>query len=153
MATVKVKDNPVDSLDSLYNICQYITGDAGSVKRHFCYGRGVNPNNAFEEFKYMQELFGKTDKRLAYHIKVDFEQENYLEIKDAITIGYELSDLFFPGYQLIFSVHGKHTGQENLQLHFAINTVSLFGKENLDINSDRLSFIRESLKWIMKNCI
>ena len=143
----------IDSQEMLYNLCHYIVGEPGSLKRHFSYGRGVNPNNAFEEFEYMQELFGKTDKRLAYHIKVDFDQENYLEIKDAITIGYELSDLFFPGYQLIFSVHGKHTGQENLQLHFAINTVSIFGRENLEINSDRLSFIRESLKWIMENCI
>lgn len=153
MANVKVKDNPVDSLESLYNLCQYITGDAESIKRHFSYGRGVDPNNVFEEFKNMQELFGRKGKRLAFHLTIDFDEENYLEVKDAVTVGYELSDLFFPGHQLIFSVHGKHTGQENLQLHFLINTVSIFGKEDLYINFDILNYIRQCLDWVLKNCI
>lgn len=153
MAIVKVIDNPVDSQDSLFNLCHYIAGDAGSIKRHFCYGRGVNPNNAFEEIKYMQELFGKTANRRAYHITVDFSDEEYLTISDAVTIGYELSDLFFPEYQVLFSVHGEHTGQEHLHLHFAVNTVSLFGRNKLHIDFDKLKFIRECVDLVIKNCI
>ena len=62
----------------------------------------------------MQQLFGKTDKRRAYHLTVDFSDQEYLTIQDAIEIGFELSNMFFPEYQVLFGVHGEHTGQKHL---------------------------------------
>ena len=134
MAIIKPVDNPVDNHELLFKLCHYITGDDGSIKRQYCFGRGVNPNNAFQEILYMQQLFGKTDKRRAYHLTVDFSDQESLTIQDAIEIGFELSNMFFPEYQVLFGVHGEHTGQKHLHLHFAINTVSLFGGRKLHLD-------------------
>lgn len=150
MAIIKPIDNPVDSYDLLYKLCHYITGDEKSVKRQYCFGRGVNPNNAFQEILYMQQLFGKTDKRKAYHLTVDFSDQECLSIQDAIEIGFELSNLFFPEYQVLFGVHGEHTGQDHLHLHFAINTVSLFGGNKLHLGFELISVIEKRVDQLIE---
>lgn len=143
MAIIKLISNPVDNYYLLYKLCHYIVGEDGSIKRQFCFGRGIDPKNAFQQILYMQQLFGKTDKRRAYHLTVDFSDQDYLTIQDAIDIGFELSNLFFPEYQVLFGIHGKHTGQKHLHLHFAINTVSLFGGNKLHLGFELIDIIKK----------
>ena len=120
------------------------------MKRQYCFGRGINPNNALRQILYMQQLFGKTDKRRAYHLTVDFSDQEYLTIQDAVEIGFELSNLFFPEYQVLFGVHGKHTGQEHIHLHFVINTVSLFGTNKLHLGFELMSIIKKRVDQLIE---
>lgn len=150
MAIIKPISNPVDSYDLLYKLCYYVTGEEGSVKRQYCFGRGINPDNAFQEILYMQQLFGKIDNRRAYHLTIDFSDQECLSIQDAIEIGFELSNMFFPEYQVLFGVHGEHTGQDHLHLHFAINTVSLLGGRKLHLGFELMNIIERRVDQLIE---
>lgn len=123
MAILKIINNPVDSIESLENLCNYITEKSKSKSyENFIGGKNLEPENAFNEMVYTQELFDKSFGRRAYHFIVSFGNDEPIMPDDAYDIGYDIANTFFSDYQLIFNVH---TTQDNIHLHFALNTVSI----------------------------
>jgi len=123
VAILKIINNPVDSVESLENLCNYITEKSKSKSyESFIGGKNLEPENAFNEMVYTQELFDKSFGRRAYHFIVSFGNDEPIMPDDAYDIGYDIANTFFSDYQLLFNVH---TTQEQLHLHFVLNTVSL----------------------------
>lgn len=129
MAILKIINNPVDSVESLENLCNYVTDRSKSKSyENFIGGKNLEPENAFNEMVYTQELFDKSFGRRAYHFTVSFGGCEPIMPRDAYDIGYDIANTFFSDYQLLFNVH---TTQEQLHLHFALNPVSLSNGKKL----------------------
>ena len=123
MAILKIINNPVDSIEALENLCNYVTNRSKSKSyENFIGGKNLKPENAFNEMVYTQDLFDKSFGRHAYHFIISFENDEPIMPGDAYVIGYDIANTFFSDYQLLFNVH---TTQTQLHLHFVLNAVSL----------------------------
>lgn len=123
MAIFKIINNPVDSVELLKKLCNYVTDKSKSKpSENFIGGKNLVPENALNEMIYTQELFDKSFGRRAYHFTVSFGNNEPIMPGDAYDIGYDIANDFFSDYQLLFNVH---TTQEQVHLHFVLNPVSL----------------------------
>lgn len=69
-----------------------------------------------------------------------------LDTEDMLDISHEVSDLFYPKYQLLCGVHAY---QEHLHAHFAINPVPMQTGCNRKLNMD-YSFMSELSQKVEK---
>ena len=128
MAITKLITNPCNSEDSLRNLCNYIINPekVGNSSR-YVFGRGIRSDTAYEDITEMQDLFGKTSERRAYHLMVSLPDNLGLGSEDMLEISRRISDLFYPRYQLLC---GVHVCQEHLHAHFAVNPVPMEAGNN-----------------------
>lgn len=70
----------------------------------------------------VKEVYGKTTRRQVLHCIISFSEYEmkYITPRIAQLIGYEVS-AFFEGYQVVFGIHDN---EDNLHIHFIINTTS-----------------------------
>ena len=96
MAVFEIISNPVDTQESLQNLCQYIL-DPLHEKSYgtLIGGQYVNPASSFEEMREVQTLFDKDSGRLAYHFIISFDPGDPLMPEDAFTFAIEFIDFFF----------------------------------------------------------
>lgn len=134
MAITKLISNPCNSEGSLRNLCSYIVNPekVGNSGR-YVFGRGIRSDTAYEDITEMQELFGKTSGRRAYHFMVSLPDTLGLGSEDMLEISKRITDLFYPPYQILCGVHVR---QDNLHAHFAVNPVQMKAGSNpkLDMN-------------------
>ena len=128
MAITKLISNPCNSDDALRKLCNYIinpekVGNSG----RYVFGRGIRSDTAYEDIAEMQELFGKTFGRRAYHLMVSLPDNLGLGSEDMLEISRKISDLFYPQYQILCGVHVR---QEHLHAHFAVNLVPMEAGNN-----------------------
>lgn len=140
MAIVEVIDNPVNTEKALQNLCSYIIEPKKTGNGSYTGARGITVAHAFEDIVEMQTLYGNTGGRRGYHITVNFAPNSPLNAHEVYEIAYEISDLFFPEYQVLY---GVHINEAHLHIHFAVNTVSLKNGKKLHIDY-------RTLYWLIK---
>lgn len=150
MAILKIINNPVDTLEALYNLCQYIIDPQKTENGRYVGSRGISVDNAYEEILEMQNLFQKTSGRKGYHIAVSFSEEAPLTAYDIMQIAYEISSIFFPRYQVLYGVNMVKT---HPHIHFLINTVSLIDGVKLHIGFAEIKVLRALINQIESDFI
>ena len=131
MEFFKVIDNPLDDCEKLKSVCEYIYDGKKDNNPRNCVGRGVSPDSAYEDMNEMLDLFDKNKGRRGYHFVVSFAKDAPLGDSDYMQMGMEISDYFFPKYQVLFARHKEKEGMEHL--HFLVNTASLNGNPKLHL--------------------
>ncbi len=142
MASIKLIDNPIDTCESLFNVCNYIKRPSKTENGKYVGVRGLSVEYAYEEIIEMQTLFGKTCGRKGYHLIVSFSADAPLAAYDIMHIAKEVSDLFFPEYQVLY---GVNMVKEHPHIHFLINSVSLIDGKKLHIGAHQLKYLREQV--------
>lgn len=122
MAVVKIMPYAYSKDSDLENLCNYIINPNKTGDGYYAFGRGAEPESAFEDFCELQKLYGKTSGHRAYHVIVSFDPRYAFCAVDGLNLAYAISSYFFPSFQVLCGVHPY---QEALHAHFAINTVSL----------------------------
>lgn len=140
MAIVEIIDNPVNTEKALQNLCSYVVESKKTGNEKYTGARGLSVHNAYQEIIEMQTLYCNTAGRRGYHITVNFSPDSPLNVHEICEIAYEISDLFFPEYQVLY---GVHTNEAHLHIHFAVNTVSLKNGKKLHIDY-------RTLYWLIK---
>ena len=149
MAITKLISNPCNSEDSLRNLCNYIVNPekVGNSGRYI-FGRGIRSDTAYKDITEMQELFGRTSGRRAYHLMVSLPCNLGLGSEDMLEISHKISDLFYPPYQILCGVHVR---QDNLHAHFAVNPVQMEEGNNrkLEINCSFMTELSQKIEKII----
>lgn len=140
MAKVKIIENPVNTDLALINLCNYIVRESKTRYGSDVFGRGLDPDNAYNDICEAQSLTIKKYERKAYHIVVSFEKKRMLNSRDIMEIMYPFTDLFAPEYQVLCGVHSDTNCPH---AHLAVSTVSLMGGHNLSIDEKKL--------WLLRN--
>ena len=122
MATVKITPHTYSADSDLKNLCAYIVDPLKTANGYYSFGRGVEPERAFEDFCEVQRLYGKVDGQRAYHIIVSFDPAYCFTADEGMRLAHAISSVFFPQFQVLC---GVHPFQGNLHAHFAVNTVSI----------------------------
>lgn len=146
MAVFEIISNPVDTQESLQNLCQYILDTLHEKSDGTLIGgQYLNPTSSFEEMREAQTLFDKDSGRLAYHFIISFDPGDPLMPEDAFTFAMEFIAFFFKEYQVLFNVHTK---QSHLHVHLALNPVSLRTGKKLHVDYELTGQYRD---FIQKN--
>ena len=145
MAIVEIINNPVNTEIALQNLCNYIIEPKKTENGSYAGARGITVAHAFDDIVEMQTLYGNTGGRRGYHITVDFSPKSPLNAYNVWQIAYEISDLFFPEYQVLY---GVHTNKKHLHIHMAINTVSLRTGKKLHIDYKLLYWLKKEIDEI-----
>lgn len=145
MSITKIVNNPVDTEYALENLCNYITAPEKTGDGVFVGARGISKETAFEEIVDMQQLYQKTSGRRAYHLIVSFEEGAILTLQDVQEIAFDISDLFFPEYQVLY---GVHITQGYLHIHFAINPVSMITGKKLQLDFTAYHWLQQQINQI-----
>lgn len=140
MAIVEIIDNPVNTEKTIERLCNYVVNPKKTGNGLYTGARGLTVHNAYQEIIEMQTLYGNTGGRRGYHITVNFSPNSPLNAYNIWEIAHEISDLFFPEFQVLY---GVHTNEEHLHIHLAINTVSLRTGKKLHIDY-------KTLYWLIK---
>jgi len=151
MSVVKVKPDAYTKDTDLKNLCAYIVNPEKTLGGYYTFGRGTEPESAFEDFCEVQELYGKTGGHRAYHIIVSFDEKFAFDAQDGMTIAHQISEFFYPDYQVVC---GVHVNQGNLHAHFAVNAVSMNPgiTRKLHISPECLCEMRKKADAIEKYC-
>ena len=145
MRKFKLVDNPVNTDKALENLCNYIVKpkkESGSI---YVNSRGISTQNPSDEILAVQRCYKKSLERKAYHFVLGTDEYSVIAPCEAIDLAYEVSNLFYPQFQVIYGVHSKG----NLHIHFAINSVSYIDGEELILEGSSLKAIREKAYAIM----
>lgn len=148
MAVIKIVQNPIDTYEALYNVCNYITRPDKTENGRYVGARGMDTNKAYEEIVEMQAIFNKTDGRKGYHMIVSFSEGSPLSADDIFQIANEISYIFFPTYQVVF---GLNMVEGHPHIHFFINIVSLYDGKKLHIGFSELKLLRSLINQIESN--
>lgn len=152
MAITKLVSNPCTSDEDLQNLCNYIINPekVGNSER-YVFGRGIRSDTAYEDITEMQELFGKTFGRRAYHLMVSLPDNCGLGNEDMLEISRRISDLFYPSYQILCGVYVR---QEHLHAHFAVNPVLMKAGSNpkLDMSLAYINNLSHQVDKILDDC-
>lgn len=150
MSVFKVIYNKYSELQDLGNLVNY------AVRTDHCtegvYGaQGVLKGSAEEMYRQMlgiKQFYHKTSGRQAMHFVLSFskEEERFIGIREALEIGYIVAG-YFAGWQVVF---GIHTNEDNLHIHFVLNTVSY--ENGLKFSSGIMKFqeIRRKIERVVE---
>lgn len=152
MPVIKSINKPYRKSNDLKNLVAY------AVKPTHClegiYGaQGLIKSDALDMWKQMQsekEHFRKTDGKQAHHYIVSFSEREMQTIGplEAQAIGYKACR-FFEDYQVVF---GVHTNEDNLHIHFILNSVSYKNGIKLTMNPARLAKFKRYVECIVAQC-
>ena len=142
MAIAKVKTEKYSHDEDLKNLCTYIVDPDKTINGYCTFGRGLDPDSAFEDMIELQELHGKTTGQRAYHIIVGFEDALGFCCEDAIEVAERVSDLVYSQCQVLC---GVHTDTSHTHAHFAVNTVPIGIGNKLHID---YSYANKLTSWL-----
>ena len=153
MAVFVICDNPCDTDQALFNVCQYVVAFART--HNYIGGRGLLPSCAYEDIMRAQRLWGKNFGRRAYHCVVGLSNVDYISCDGVLEIAHQISSLFFPEFQVLY---GVHVTQKELHIHFVISTVSLIDGHKLNIGFAKLQELKQKIDeieqdWLKNQCM
>ena len=87
------------------------------------YVSGINcqPQYAYEQMRQTKELFGKTDKRQAYHLILSFKEGEVDADKAFELVGRFAREYLWKEYEAVYSVHNDNG---HIHGHIIFNSVS-----------------------------
>lgn len=141
MRKFKLVNNPVDTDKALENLCNYIINPKKKCCSIYVNSRGISTENAYNEILDVQRGYKKLSERKAYHFVLGFNDHSVIAPCEAVDLAYEVSNLFYPEFQVVYGVHDK----DNLHIHFAVNSVSHIDGKELILERDSLNGIRKNV--------
>lgn len=99
----------------------------------------------------VKNVYGKTKCRQALHCIVSFSNEEmqFINANSALYIGYEVA-FFFNDCQVVFGVHDN---EDNLHIHFVINTTSYKDGKQYAIGPAGLYKLKSAVENIVRKYI
>lgn len=153
MSIVKSTDNFYVTMKDLYNLVNY------TIKPNHCicgmYGtQGLLKADGDTMAKAMldiKNIYGKSGMRQALHYIVSFSEDEmqYITPHDARMIGYEVAE-FFTNCQVVFGVHDN---EDNLHIHFVVNTTSYADGRQYSVGSQGLYLLKNLVEDIVKKYV
>lgn len=150
MSVFKMIYNRYNNLHDLENLVHY------AIRPEHCiegiYGaQGVSKGSADEMYQQMygiKSFYNKKSGRQAMHFVLSFskEEERFIGVKEALEIGYIVAG-YFTGWQVVF---GVHTNEDNLHIHFVLNTVSYENGLKFSIGFVELQNIKRGIEKIVE---
>ena len=148
MATVEMMKNPLNTDSSVKNCCNYIaTSSEKNEYGRYVDARGISVDSAYEDISEMQAMLYKVSGRRGYHLCVSFEHEAPLTPYDIYQIAYEISEWFYPEYQVLYAVH---TNKKHLHIQFFINTVTLLDGHKLHLGYKDMYLLQKKVDRLVE---
>lgn len=137
MAYVKIKC--IRSSTHLQQAIDYIknpdkTENCIFISSYMC----TTKNTSFEFAQISQEAINRGNQ-IAHHICQSFSPEDNVAPEQAIAIGQELMERFYPNHQYIIATH---TDRNHIHNHIIINSVNFHDYKKLRNNSENLQALR-----------
>lgn len=144
MSIYKRSSTHVAELKDLQGAIRYILNPQKNTD-DLIYVCGVSKESAFEDMRFLKELYCKTSGRQYLHWILSHDKGVPLEIVKAVN--REVMDLIAKEYQVIAATH---TNTNNLHTHFILNAVRIKdGKKFSQSRRDMLQF-REAVNKILQ---
>ena len=144
MSIYKRSSTHVAELKDLQGAIRYILNPQKTTD-DLIYVCGVSKESAFEDMRFLKELYCKTSGRQYLHWILSHDKGVPLEIVKAVN--REVMDLIAKEYQVIAATH---TNTNNLHTHFILNAVRIKdGKKFSQSRRDMLQF-REAVNKILQ---
>lgn len=126
MAVNKVVNKSTKSHGAMRNVIKYVLQDQ-KVKEGYVAITGpyapeqINWNNVYNAFLEEKKLWNKDSGRMYAHNIISFHKNEEITPAQALEIGQEFVEKFFPNHQ---SVIGVHQDKDHLHIHIVTNSVS-----------------------------
>ena len=149
MIVFKEINNSYSDIGSVYDVPHYIFRDkseSGYVMNTYSGGLHIiDICNTSNEFMMVKRYFGKLFGRQIKHFVVSFDNDDrsWITPRLAYEIGVKICQYYFGSNQIVFSVH---TNEDNLHIHFCVNTVSF-------VDGRKLHEGFEELRALQKHCV
>lgn len=105
----------------LYTAIRYITVPEKCGDGRYIGAINCLPDFAYEQMRDTKELFGKTDKRQAYHIIISFEEGEITADKAYQFMGRFVDEYLKGEYEAIYAIHDN---TDHIHGHLIFNSVS-----------------------------
>lgn len=146
MLFVQIVKETYEKINDLRNVISYTFGDHCKCGLYGAQGllTGTAAEMCADVMKEKKE-FSKDSGRMALHIIVSFDKYmmEYVTPETALRIGYDISAVCFPGFQVIFGVHDN---TDNLHIHFVINTVSYCTGKKISRSSYEIQGMKKDME-------
>ena len=126
MAVNKVVNKSTKSHGAMRNVIEYVLQDQ-KVKDGYVAITGpyapeqINWDNVYNAFLEEKKLWNKDSGRMYAHNIISFHKDEDITPAQALEIGQEFVEKFFPNHQ---SVIGVHQDKDHLHIHIVTNSVS-----------------------------
>lgn len=126
MAVNKVVNKSTKSHGAMRNVIEYVLQDQ-KVKEGYVAITGpyapeqINWDNVYNAFLEEKKLWNKDSGRMYAHNIISFHKDEDITPAQALEIGQEFVEKFFPNHQ---SVIGVHQDKDHLHIHIVTNSVS-----------------------------
>ena len=126
MAVNKVVNKSTKSHGAMRNIIEYVLQDQ-KVKEGYVAITGpyapeqINWDNVYNAFLEEKKLWNKDSGRMYAHNIISFHKDEDITPAQALEIGQEFVEKFFPNHQ---SLIGVHQDKDHLHIHIVTNSVS-----------------------------
>lgn len=126
MAVNKVVNKSTKSHGAMRNVIEYVLQDK-KVKEGYVAITGpyapeqINWDNVYNTFLDEKKLWNKDSGRMYAHNIISFHKDEDISPAQALEIGQEFVEKFFPNHQ---SVIGVHQDKDHLHIHIVTNSVS-----------------------------
>ena len=126
MAVNKVVNKSTKSHGAMRNVIEYILQDQ-KVKEGYVAITGpyapeqINWDNVYNAFLEEKKLWNKDSGRMYAHNIISFHKDEKITPAQALEIGQEFVEKFFPNHQ---SIIGVHQDKDHLHIHIVTNSVS-----------------------------
>lgn len=134
----------VSGINDLKNAINYIF-DPEKTSDHLIYSRGVAKMSAYEDMRFIKELYCKATGRQYLHWVLSHDKGVPLEIVKAVNL--EVLKLIGNEFQVVAATH---TNTQNLHTHFVLNSVKVRdGKKFSQSRKEMLQF-RQAINEILQ---
>lgn len=126
MAVNKVVNKSTKSHGAMRNVIEYVLQDT-KVKEGYVAITGpyapeqINWDNVYNAFLEEKKLWNKDSGRMYAHTIISFHKDEDVTPAQALEIGQEFVEKFFPNHQ---SLIGVHQDKDHLHIHIVTNSVS-----------------------------
>ena len=145
MAINKVVNKSTKSHGAMRNVIEYVLQDK-KVKEGYVAITGpytpekITWDNVYQSFLQEKKLWNKDNGRMYAHNIISFHKDEAITPAQALEIGQEFVDKFFPNHQ---SVIGVHQDKDHLHIHIVTNSVSFIDGLKLHQNKRDLERQKE----------
>lgn len=103
---------------------------------------GINcvSDSAYSEMMNTKMQYGKTNKRIFYHVMQSFHPDEKISAETAHEIAVKFAEKMFRGFEVVVSTH---TDVDHLHSHFVINSVSFENGYKFRVENNTLAKLRK----------
>lgn len=135
----------VAGISELKNAINYIF-DPEKTCDHLTYSIGVEKKSAYEDMRFLKELYCKTTGRQYLHWVLSHDKDVPLKTVEGVNL--EVLELIGNEFQVVAATH---TNTQNLHTHFVLNSVKVSdGKKFSQSRRDMLMF-RQEVNEVLKS--